>query len=141
MKHQKITNLLDTTLDEVSRFITKKRVEVHDQSGGADDRYKPNKQKRFKISMIRSDLCDYSDVYIVVKGDLILRTRTTRNFIDIRNRFLAIKNNASFTNCISKINNVLTDNAEDIDIVMPMYNLLEYSKNHKKQQEVFGIIS
>ena len=67
------------------RFITKKWVEVHDQSGSADDRYKPNKQIRFKTSMLRSDLCDYA--YIVVKGDIILRKRTARNFIDTRNRF------------------------------------------------------
>ena len=69
MEYQKITNLLDTTLDEVPRFITKKWVEVHDQSGSADDRYKLNKQIRFKTSMLRSDLSDYSDAYIVVKGD------------------------------------------------------------------------
>ena len=48
MEYQKITNLLGTTLDEVPRFITKKWVEVHDQSGSADYRYKPNKQIRFK---------------------------------------------------------------------------------------------
>ena len=54
------------------------------------------------------------------------------DFIDERNSFLAFKNNAPFTNCISKINNVLIDNAEDLDIVMPMYNLLEYSKNYRK---------
>ena len=82
--------------------------------------------------MLISDLCDYSDAYIVVKGDIILRKRTTRNFIDTRNRFLAFKNNAPFTNCISKINNVLIENAEDLDIVMPMSNLLEYSKNYRK---------
>ena len=64
-----------------------------------------------------------------MKGDIIVRKATARNFIDTRNRFLAFKNNAPFTNCISKINNVLIDNAEDLDIVMPMYNLLEYSKN------------
>ena len=63
MEYQKITNLLGTTLDEVPRFITKKWVEVHDQSGSADDRYKPNKQIRFKTSMLRSDLWDYSDAY------------------------------------------------------------------------------
>ena len=61
MEYQKITNLLDITLDKVPRFITKKWVEVHDQSGSADDRYKLNKQIRFKTSMLRSDLCDYSD--------------------------------------------------------------------------------
>ena len=60
--------MLGTTLDEIPRFITKKWVKVHDQSGSADDRYKPNKQIRFKTSMLRSDLCDYSDVYIVVEG-------------------------------------------------------------------------
>ena len=70
MEYQKTTNLLGTTTDEIPRFITKKWVEVHDQSGSADDRYKPNKQIRFKTSMLRSDLCDYSDAYIVVKGTI-----------------------------------------------------------------------
>ena len=64
---------------------------------------------------------------------IITLTKTiARGFIDTRNRFLAFKNNAPFTNYISKINNVLTDNAEDLDIVLPMYNLLEYSKNYRK---------
>ena len=67
-----------------------------------------------------------------MKGDITLKKAATRNFIDTRNRFLAFKNNAPFTNCISKINNVLIDNAKDLDIVMPMYNLLEYSKNYRK---------
>ena len=82
--------------------------------------------------MLRSDLCDFSDAYIVVKGVITVTKTNGRDFIDIRNRFLAFKNNAPFTNCISKINNVLIDNAEDLDIVMPMYNLLEYSKNYSK---------
>ena len=68
VEYQKITNLLGTTIDEIPRFITKKWVEVYDQSGSNDDRYKTNKQVRFKKSMLRSDLCDYSDAYIVVKG-------------------------------------------------------------------------
>ena len=104
MEYQKIANLLGTVIDEIPRFITKKWVKVYDQSRSADDRYKPNKQIRSKTSILRSDLCDYSDACIVVKGDIILRKRTTRNFIDTRNRFLAFKNNAPFTNCISKIN-------------------------------------
>ena len=141
MEYQKITNLLGTTLDEIPRFITKKWVEVHDQSGSADDRYKPNKQIRFKTSMLRSDLCDFSDAYIVVKGDITLTKTNGRGIIDIRNRFLAFKNNAPFTNCISKINNVLIDNAEDLDIVMPVYNLLSIVKITEKQQEVCGIIT
>ena len=132
MEYQKITNLLGTTLDEIPRFITKKWVEVHDQSGSAEDRYKPSKQIRFKTSMLRSDLCDFSDAHIVVKGDITLTKTNTRGFIDTRNRFLAFKNNASFTNCISKNNNVFIDKAVDLDIVMPIYNLLEYSKNYRK---------
>ena len=113
-------------------FITKKWVEVYDQSGDTNDRYKPNKPIRFKTSMLRSDSRDFSDAYIVVKGDITLTKTANRDFIDVRNRFLVLKNNAPFTNCISKINNVLIDNAEDLDIVMPMYNLLEYSKNYSK---------
>ena len=70
MEYQEITNLLGTTLDEVPRLITKKWLKVHDQSGSADDRYKPSKQIRFKTSILRSDLCDYSDAYIVVKGTI-----------------------------------------------------------------------
>ena len=128
MEYQKITILLGTTLDEIPRFITKKWVEVHDQSGSADDRYKPNKQIRFKTSMLRSDLCDFSDAHIVVKGTI---TVTDPNDVN-DDRQLALKNNAPFTSCISKINNTLINNAEDLDIVMPMYNLLEYSKNFRK---------
>ena len=137
MEYQKITNLLGTTPDQLPRFITKKWIEVHDQSGNAEDRYKPSKQIRFKTSMLRSDLCDFSDAHIVVKGDITLTKTNGRGIIDIRNRFLAFKNNAPFTNCISKINNVLIDNAEDLDIVMPMYNLLEYSKNYSKATGTF----
>ena len=132
MKYQKITNLLGTTIDEIPRFTTKKWVEVLDQSGIADDIYKPNNQIRFKTSMLRSNLCDYSDAYIVVKGGIVFTKANGRRVIDIKNSFLAFKNNTPFTNCISKINNVLIDNAEDLDLVMPMYNLLEYSKNYRK---------
>ena len=70
MEYQMITNLLGSTSDKVPRFITKKWIEVHDQSGTAENRYNPNKQIRFKTSMLRSDLCGYNDAYIVVKGDI-----------------------------------------------------------------------
>ena len=127
MEYQKITNLLGTTIDEVPRFITKKWVKVWDQSGSADGRYKPNKQIRFETSMLRSDLCDYSDAYIVLKGTITVTDPNDVNY----DKKLAIKNNAPFTSCISKTNNTLIDNAEDLDIVIPMYNLLEYSKNYR----------
>ena len=82
--------------------------------------------------MLRSDLRDFSDAYIVVKGDITLTKDANIDFIDIRNMSLAFKNNAPFTDCISKINNVLVGNAEDLDVAMPIYNLLEYSKNYRK---------
>ena len=130
MEYQKIANVLGTAPNEMPRFVTKKWLEVHDQSGDANDRYKPNKSIRFKTSMLRSDLCDFSDASIVVKGDITLKKVANRDFTDVRNRFLAFKNKAPFTNCISKINNVSIDNAKDLHIVIPMYNLLEYSKNY-----------
>ena len=71
-ERQEIYIPLDTASDNVPRFITKKWIDVHDQSGSAEDRYKPSKQMRFKTSILRSDLCDYCDVYIVLKEDISL---------------------------------------------------------------------
>ena len=127
MKYQKVTNLLDNIPNKVPRFINKKWIEVHDQSAEA---YNTNKQIRFKSSMLRSDLCDFSDACIVVKG--IATVSTDERDRDEVNRQVNLKYNAAFISCISKINGVLVENAEDLDIVMPMYNLLEYSKNYSK---------
>ena len=78
--------------------------------------------------MPRSDIGDFSDAYIVVKGTItVVRPNNAK-----RNKAKAFKNNASFISCISKINSVKMNNAEDLDVVMPMYNLLEYSTNYKK---------
>ena len=126
MEFNKINNLLDSEHDEVPRFITKKWIEVQSQSGNT---YNTSKPIRFKTSMLRSDLCDYSDAYVWVKGKI---TVTNPNNNDNFDRRLTLKNNAPFISCISKINCELVENAEDLDIVMPMYNLLEYSKNYDK---------
>ena len=125
MEFQKIVNFLDTTSDDkdLPRFVTKKWIEVYDQSEG---NYNVNKEIRIKSSMLRSDLCDYSDAYIVVKGDITLEGDSDANK---RNKNFAFKNNALFINCISKINGVNIDNVEDLDVVMSMHNLLEYSEN------------
>ena len=77
--------------------------------------------------MLRSDLCYFSDVYIAVKGDI---TVAGNNNANKRNKNLVFKNNTPFINCTTKINNIKIDNAENLDVVMPMYNLLEYSKNY-----------
>ena len=107
MEFQKIENFLNTNSDEnLPRFVTKKWIKVYDQSGG---NYNANKEIRIKTSMLRSDLCDFSDAYIVVKGDITLEGDNDANK---RNKNLAFKNNAPFINCISKINGVKIDNAE-----------------------------
>ena len=83
--------------------------------------------------MLRSDLCDYSDAYILVKGKInVTKGRNNDDNNDAYDKKLVLKNNAPFISCISKINGKLIENAEDLDIVMPMYNLLEYSKNYRK---------
>ena len=78
--------------------------------------------------MLRSNLCDYSNAYIVAKG-MITVTRLNNDAYDKK---LSFKNNALFISCTSKINNTLIDSTEDLDIIIPMYNLLEYSKKYLK---------
>ena len=127
MEYQQIQNLLDNIADQVPRFITKKWIEVHDQSG---ETYNTNKQIRFKTSMLRSDLCDFNDAYIVAQGNITVSADERDR--DEMNRQVILKNNAPFISCISKINGVSVENAEDLDIVMPMHNLLGYNKNYSK---------
>ena len=127
MECQKITNLLGNITDKVPRFITKKWIEVHDQPG---ETYNTNEQIKFKTSMLISDLYDFNNAYIVVKGKITVSA--DKRDRDEMNRQVILKNNAPFISCISKINGVLVENAEDLDIVMTMYNLLEYSKNYSK---------
>ena len=126
MEFNKINNLLGPAHDKVPRFITKNWIEVQSQSGST---YNTSKPIRFKTSMLRSDLCNNSDAYVWVKGKItITNPNDNANF----NKELTLKNNVPFISCISKSNNELVENAEDLDILMPMYNLLEYSKNYEK---------
>ena len=83
--------------------------------------------------MLRSSLCDYSDAYILVKGNIsVNNTAAAGATANNTNKKVIFKNCAPFTNCISKINNTEIDNAKDNDVVMPMYNLIEYSDNYSK---------
>ena len=83
--------------------------------------------------MFRSDLCDYADVYILVNGTITVTANTGANNIrDKKIRPLILKNNTPFVSCITKINNEFIEDADYLDIVMPMYNLLEYSKSYRK---------
>ena len=74
--------------------------------------------------MLRSSLCDYSDACILVKGNISVNNTVVGVLLQITEKKVIIKNCAPFTNCISKINNTQIDNAEYIDIVMPMYNIM-----------------
>ena len=130
MEYQKIVNLIDNTFNQPSKFRTKNWVEINDDVRVL---YSPKKQIRFKTSMLRSSLCDYSDAYILVKGNITVNNAAAAGAaVNNTNEKVIFKNCAPFTNCISKINNTQIDNAEYIDIVMPMYNLIEYSDNYSK---------
>ena len=132
MEFQKFTNFLDITSDDkdLPKFVTKKWIKVYDQS---EKNYNPNKEIRIKTSMRRSDLCDFSDAYIVNKKTLSADNfETLNNTVDNANvtnttdnnefgeKKLIFKDNAPIINRISKINGVKIDNAGDLDVVMPM---------------------
>ena len=131
MEYQKIANLIDDiTLNQPSKFRTRNWIEINDESRGA---YNVNSQIKFKTTMLKSSLCDYSDAYILVKGTITVNSTAAQGAAaNNTNKKVIFKNCAPFTNCISEINNIQIDNAKDIDIVMPMYNLIEYSDNYAK---------
>ena len=135
MEYDKINNLLlseDNESEKLSKFVTIEYVRVNSLL----DTYNENKSIRFKTPMLRSNLCDYSDVYILVKGTIMITALGANdgvnNIRDKKNRTLILKNNVPFVSCITRINGELIEDADDLDIVMPMSNLLEYSKNYRK---------
>ena len=110
--------MLNDASNKLSRFRARNWVEINDDMRGA---YSPNKQIRFKIAMLRSSLCDYSDVYILVQRNITVNNTTADGAAaNNTNKKVIFKNSTPFTNCISKINNTQIHNAEYIDIVMPM---------------------
>ena len=132
MEYQNIPNLIDDTSNQPSKFRTRNWVEINDESREA---YNVNSQIKFKSTMLKSSLCDYSDAYILVKGTITITgagNDAAARQADERDKGVVFKNCAPFINCISEINNTQIDNAKDIDIVMPMYNLIEYSNNYAK---------
>ena len=135
MEYGKINNLLlpeDNESEQLSKFVTREYVRVNSLC----NTYNENKSIRFKTPMLRSNLCDYSDAYILVKGTITVTApgvnNNANNVRDKRNRPVILKNNAPFVSCITRINGELIEDADDLDIVMSMYNLLEYSKNYRK---------
>ena len=125
MENQKIANLLGTESNQPSKFRTRNWVEINDESKGT---YTSN-DIVFKTTMLRSNLCDYSDAYILVKGTITITRAGNDDAIkraDERGKGVTFENCALFTKRIRRINKT------DIDIVMPMYNLIEYSDNYSK---------
>ena len=110
MEYQKIANLIDDTSNKPSKFRTKSWVEINDESRGT---YNVTSQIKFKTTMLKSSLCDYSDAYILVKGTITINGRgadAAAGQADERDKGAAFKNCAPFTNCISEINNTQVDN-------------------------------
>ena len=111
--------MLDSASNKPSTFRTKNWFEINDDIRGA---YSSNKQIGFKTSMLRSSLCDYRVAYIPVKGNMsVNNTATEVAPANKAAKKVIFKNCAPFTKFIRKINNTQIDNAEYIDIVMPMY--------------------
>ena len=113
MEYRKIISLLDTTSDTVPRFNTKIWI-GHDQS---EEWYNIKKQIRFKTSMLRSDTCDNSHAYIVIKGTITVERVDGR---DKPNRSPILKDNAPFVPCVLKSNVILIENSKDLDNVIPV---------------------
>ena len=124
METQKIVNLLGDANNESSKFATRKWYVINDQNNtdygeGNED----STTVKFETKVIKSNLCDYSDAYILVTGNI------TATGGDANTR-VAFKNCAPFTKCITHINDKQIDNADNLDIITPMYNLVEYSDNY-----------
>ena len=130
MKYQKRANLLDDASNKTSKLKTKNWVEINDESRGT---YNVGGQIRFKTAMLKSSLCDYSDAYIYVSGNITVNNTAAANAdVNNTNKKVIFKNCAPFITCISNINNIEVDNCKDIDIIMPMYHsgsLRQYCKD------------
>ena len=131
MEYQKIINLFGNKPNQPTKFRTKNWIEINDESRGM---FNTNSQIKFKTSMLRSSLCNYSDAYILVSGTTTISGKgaddAAKKLDEIHKRVL-FKTCAPFTACISEINNTQIDNTKYVDVVMSMYNLTEYSDNSK----------
>ena len=124
MEYQRLIIFLGNKPNQLSKLRTKNWVEINNDSR---EMYNTNSQIKFKTSMLKSSLCDYSDAYILVNEAItITGTGADDNAekLDERNKGVIFKNCPPFTDCISEINNAQIDRAKDLDVVMPMYNLI-----------------
>ena len=130
MQYQNLSNLLKDESNKPSKFKTRNWIEINNE---ARVTYSSNKQIKFKITLLRSGLCDYSDAYILVKGNITVNNTADAGAAATNtNKEITFKNCDPFASCFSKINHTQIDDAKCIDIVMPMYNLIEYRDNYSK---------
>ena len=132
--------MIDDALNQSSKFRTKNYVETNDESRGT---YSVNSQIKFKTTMLKSSLYDYSDGYILVKGKITITGAgddAAARQVDERDKGVAFKNCDPFSNCMSEINNTQVRKAKDIDIVMPMYNSIDYSDSYSKTSKFVAIL-
>ena len=129
MEYQKILSLLVDKTNQPSKFRTRNWVEINDESKGNYD----NSNIRFKTSMIRSNLFDYSDSCILVKGTIAVPNRAAAGAaVNNKNKKVIFKNCDPFADLITEINNTQVDDAHKIDVVIPMYDFIEYSDAYSK---------
>ena len=113
--------MLDNTPNQPSKFKTKNWVEINNDSQGTCN---TTNQIKFKTRMLKSSLCDYSDAYVLVEGTISIAPAPLPIVNPNNNdKEVVFKNCVLFTDCISETNNTQLDNAKDIDVVMPIYNL------------------
>ena len=131
MEYQKIANLIDHDASrEPSKFRSRNWVEINDESRGT---YNANSQIKFKTTMLKSSLCDYSDAHVLVKGTITVNNTAAADAdANNTNKKVIFRNCAPFVSAISEINNTRVDNCKDIDVIMPLHNLLEYSPAYAK---------
>ena len=129
MEYQKIINLLDNTPNQPTKFRTKNLAEISDDSRGT---YNTNSQVRFKTSVIRSSLCDYSGAYIPVKGTITVALVAANAQPQNVGKKVVFEICAPFIDYINEINKTQIDGVKYKDVIMPMYNLIEYSNNYSK---------
>ena len=123
METQKIVNLLNDSDSESSKFATRKWYIIDQNNGQYGIGNENDATTKFETKVITPNLCDYSDVYILVTGYIKVASVAA-------NTNVAFKNCAPFTRCVTHINDEHVETAEDLDIIMPMYNLIEYSDNY-----------
>ena len=126
--------LLDNTPNQSIKFRTKTWAEINDESRGT---YNKDNQIRFKNSMLMSSLCDYSNACIFAKGTITVEnTAASGQANNGANKKVIFRNCAPYANCISRINKTQVDHASHIDVVMLMYNLIEYSDSYLKISDI-----